>query len=313
MIVPRHRRAVAPPCDLGQQRAAAKRAGSPAPGAPQTLAGDNADGLLANCRARAFSVRADGRGVVHNAWDFPILGVAQKSGGRDLHRSSPSESERAVSRAAGYRSHTKQRRASDGRIEDGAPIGAQIRSAVAGVAGGSSLRTSRHSLHDGAVRGAGVRWRSEQFAAASALWPAGIVRRGSGRVEWLVRGLTVLVSGLLEVTAQPLGRRLLLSCLQRSLTRLAPGASGPDVERRLAACALSARSGAALRRRSNARVEAGLRKGPGCSRRRGGVGSAGIFSGCLPVGLGLENWALRGVLPTGARSARRLRRPRGMR
>jgi hypothetical protein len=40
--------------------------------------------------------------------------------------------------------------------------------------------------------------------------------------------------------AQPLGRPLLLSCLQRSLTRLAPGASGPDVERRLAACALSA-------------------------------------------------------------------------
>lgn len=158
------------------------------------------NGLLANCRARAFSVRADGRGVDHNAWDFAILGVAQKSGGRDLHRPSPSESERAVSRAAGYRSHTKQRRASDGRIEDGAPIGAQIRSAVAGVAGGSSLRTSRHSLYDGAVRGAGVRWRSEQFAAASALWPAGIVRRGSGRVEWLVRELTVLVSGLLEAT-----------------------------------------------------------------------------------------------------------------
>ena len=41
--------------------------------------------------------------------------------------------------------------------------------------------------------------------------------------------------------AQPLGRRLLLSCLQRSLTRLAPGASGSAVERRLAACALSAR------------------------------------------------------------------------
>ncbi len=113
---------------------------------------------------------------------LPILGVEQKSGGRDLHRSSPSETERVVSRAAGYRSHTKQRRASDGRIEDGAPIGAEIRSAVAGVAGGSSLRTSRHSLYDGAVRGAGVRWRSEQFAVASALWPAGIVRRGSGRV-----------------------------------------------------------------------------------------------------------------------------------
>jgi hypothetical protein len=42
--------------------------------------------------------------------------------------------------------------------------------------------------------------------------------------------------------AQPMGRPLLLSCLQRSLTRLAPGASGPDVERRLAACALSAQS-----------------------------------------------------------------------
>jgi hypothetical protein len=41
---------------------------------------------------------------------------------------------------------------------------------------------------------------------------------------------------------QPPGRRLLLSCLQRSLTRLAPGASGPDVERRLGGvCAFRAK------------------------------------------------------------------------